>query len=103
MVDSVRIAERTRATNHAGVPLLAYSKARTPITVEAGPWSGFLVRRARKLVRCDDRCKGWIHGGMLYLEGEQHPYRAGGFGKERYCLKCAGPMVLHAVAAAEQK
>lgn len=97
---AVRVAELVRAVNHYGRPFLENSKVRTPITVESGPWSGYQVRRARKVFKCDDRCGYWLGGGQLYLQGEVDPYRAGGFGHDRICLKCAGPMVLHAIAQA---
>ncbi len=99
-----RIATLVAATLvKTGRPALEVATVRTPITVESGPWSGHVVRRARKLFKCDDRCGHWIAGGELYLQGDTNPYEAGGFAHDRLCLKCAGPMALHAVAAAVAK
>ena len=80
---------------------------RTPIEVKAGPWSGYVIRRARKAGRCEyfrgidhqrsasenGRCPRAITAGDLYLAGELN-MEAGGYGQARYCLTCAGPEVL---------
>jgi hypothetical protein len=73
---------------------------------EAGPYKGNAIRRARKEYSCDEatgwgdtyrRCKAPINPGDQYVEGDTDPYRAGGFGRDRICLKCA---MLEARAAA---
>jgi hypothetical protein len=69
---------------------------RTPIEVISGPWEGHLIRRARKSGSCE-YWKGANAGGRapikvgdLYMEGEHHPGKAGGFAAERWCMNCAG-------------
>lgn len=95
------IASLVGGRNYQGRPTLEYAEVKTPITVDAGPWSGHLIRRSRKMGKCADRCGFHIPSGVLYLEGDVDPYGAGGFAHDRLCLKCAGVMVEHAVAAAK--
>lgn len=64
--------------------------------MDAGPWLGHPIRRARKAGRCDywlgerGRCANRIEVGDEYVEGEMSDdFRAGGFGRDRYCMACA--------------
>lgn len=51
-----------------------------------------IVRKARKRHACENpQCPRDIERGDLYVEGDIDPYRAGGFGHERFCIVCAGP------------
>ena len=76
------------------------------MTVTDGTWKGHLWRRARKSSPCDYNkgrgvwCTNQIEAGDVYLEGEMSPYRAGGFGTERYCQLCAGTDARAALALA---
>lgn len=61
--------------------------------VIGGTWHCHLVRQARKAGRCQywlgepGRCPEQINPGDQYIEGEMDPFVAGGFGRERYCMK----------------
>lgn len=58
------------------------------------------IRTANKRHQCDNRpahdagnprairCARYIEPGEQYKEGASDPYRAGGFGRERFCLPC---------------
>lgn len=74
--------------------------------------NNYIVRTARKAHKCDARnarghgtgaCTNDIAVGEKYVEGEMDPYRAGGFGRERYCEECAALMFGRAVIAALEK
>ena len=68
--------------------------------VETGTWIGSPIRTARKAGRCDywrgvqddrdpalnGRCPEGIRAGADYFEGEIDPSKAGGFGRQRFCL-----------------
>lgn len=58
------------------------------IEVSGGIYAGHLIRQARKPGKCGCGCA--IAVGDLYLEGEGND-TAGGFGRDRLCLDCAGP------------
>lgn len=61
-----------------------------------------VYRTARKAGRCvngalksrgtnadvNQNCAGMINPGDRYREGDNDPYSAGGFGKDRVCLGC---------------
>ncbi len=72
---------------------------RTPLEIKDGWLAGNMIRRARKPFTCGywrgklngGFCKHVVQRGELYAEGEGDPYNAGGFGRDRYCLDCAGP------------
>lgn len=68
----------------------------TPRQMDAGPWLGYTIRRARKAGRCEywlgerGRCTNRIEAGDEYLEGEfSDDCKAGGYGRDRYCMACA--------------
>ena len=70
--------------------------AHTPRRMESGSWLGYTIRRARKSGRCDywlgerGRCTNLIEVGDEYVEGElSDGFKAGGFGRDRYCMACA--------------
>ena len=81
-------------------------KVITPVTVTDGTWKGHVWRRARKSYPCDYNkgrgvyCTNQIEAGDVYLEGEMDPYKAGGFGNDRYCQLCAGTDARAALALA---
>lgn len=57
----------------------------------SGPFKGHAIRVARKAGKCAERpaeCR--IEVGDRYVEGDVDPYSAGGFGRDRVCLRCAG-------------
>jgi len=68
--------------------------------ITSGPWTGHLIRRARKSRICEygitisgdptSHCTRVIEPGDLYVEGELNPCKAGGYGQDSYCLDCAG-------------
>lgn len=64
--------------------------------IEAGDWKGARIRTARKAGRCDywrglwGRCQNQIEAGETYFDGEMAPDKAGGFGRDRYCLEHIG-------------
>lgn len=66
--------------------------------IKTGWLQGHLIRKARKVHRCDywrgtdkgGRCVNEIRAGDYYVEGEMDPERAGGYGVNRYCFECAG-------------
>lgn len=55
-------------------------------------WPGAVLRTARKVSHCDNAvCGQPIQQHDRFIDpGENHPYRAGGFGGMRFCLKCGG-------------
>jgi hypothetical protein len=65
------------------------------LKVAAGPFVGNRIRTARKEGRCQygfcertgARCRGVIKPGDHYVEGEIDPFTAGGFGRERWCMR----------------
>lgn len=67
----------------------------------SGPWANNYVRTARKAGRCDywrglsrgGRCPHEIAVGERYIEGELSG-KAGGFGRDRYCMTHAGDVAL---------
>jgi hypothetical protein len=68
------------------------------LEVTKGPWAGHRIARARKAGRCDywkgrfngGRCPNVIAADDHYLNGENNPYKAGGYAQDRYCMDCAG-------------
>ena len=70
------------------------------IKVLSGPYSGHVIRKARVPHRCANwraaevgnapDCSVNIKDGHYYLEDEVDPYAAGGFGKTKLCMSCAG-------------
>ena len=67
----------------------------SPRTITVEPWGALTVRRARKAGRCAywlgaaGRCPERIEPGDEYIEGDMDPGIAGGFGRERWCMKHA--------------
>lgn len=63
--------------------------------VDRGTWLGSIIRTARKAGRCDyylgvargGRCANIIAVGSQYFEGELSDSKAGGFGRDRYCME----------------
>lgn len=62
--------------------------------VESGTWEGRRIRTARKAGRCEywlggeaGRCPNEIAVGDEYIEGDlSSTFKAGGFGRDRYCM-----------------
>lgn len=58
---------------------------------QSGPFKGHAIRIARKAGKCAERPREHrIEVGDRYVEGDRDPYSAGGFGRDRVCLGCAG-------------
>ena len=67
------------------------------IEIKGGSFDGHLIRRARKPYTCEawlgskhGKCRKSIPAGTYYAEGEPND-TAGGYGRARLCLDCAGP------------
>jgi len=62
------------------------------IEIKGGWLDGHMIRRARKVVSCNDfrHCQTTIKAGDYYAESECDPYYAGGFGMTKLCMNCAG-------------
>lgn len=82
-------------------------RAQTPIRVQAGPWAGHMIRRARKAGHCHywkganngGTCRAPLAPGDLYLEGEpQYDFNPNPFAVERWCMECAGEEARAAIA-----
>lgn len=60
---------------------------KTPRQIVGGVWDGNMIRRARKAGLCEYTCcRNHIEKGDEYFEGEGDPFKAAGFGVERYCM-----------------
>lgn len=55
-------------------------------------WPAAVLRTARRMAYCDNGpCAHEIQRHDQFIDpGEAHPYRAGGFGGMRFCLRCGG-------------
>ena len=105
-MDAFSHAQAMARRRHADAPS---AKAPRGIWIQSGWLEGHPIRKARNAGQCDfwrgalhgGCCKTMIKPGDYYAEGERND-DAGGFGRDRYCMECAGVEARAALAKAQR-